>query len=94
MSVILDRTAVLPGKLFFRSKDPFNNIYLNKGAYTDALHFLQADPDPDEKKKKNERRISILQRSWNILNKLIHRTYLLIWFSLYFCVSLLGKWMR
>ena len=82
------------GTLFFRAKDPFSNIYLNKGAYSDAIHFLQADPEPDEKKKRPEKKRSVLRAIWSSFCKMIYRFYLLLWFSLYFSINLLGKLWR
>lgn len=94
MSIAIRRNTKLipPGSLLFRQNDPFNNVYLNKGAYHDAIHFYQADPDPEEKKKK--RKTSISEKVKRIVSKIIYRTYLLVWFSLYFSISMLARFIR
>jgi len=94
MSVAISRNTNLStlGGLLFRQNDPFNHVYLNKGAYHDAVHFYQADPDPEEKNKK--KKASITTNLKRAFSKLIYRTYLLVWFSLYFSISMLTRIIR
>jgi hypothetical protein len=94
MSIAIRRNSNLLhlGSLLFRQNDPFNNVYLNKGAYHDAIHFYQADPDPEEKKKK--KKPSISEKVKRSFSKIIYRTYLLVWFSLYFSISMLVRLIR
>ena len=94
MSIAIRRNTNLlnPGSLLFRQNDPFNNVYLNKGAYHDAIHFYQADPDPEEKNKK--KKTSVLSNLKSVFLKLIYRTYLMVWFSLYFSISMLTRFIR
>lgn len=94
MSIAIRRNSNLLhlGSLLFRQNDPFNNVYLNKGAYHDAIHFYQADPDPEEKNKK--KKTSVLSNLKSVFLKLIYRTYLMVWFSLYFSISMLVRLIR
>lgn len=94
MSIAIRRNSNLLhlGSLLFRQNDPFNNVYLNKGAYHDAIHFYQADPDPEEKNKK--KKTSVLSNLKSVFLKLIYRTYLMVWFSLYFSISMLTRFIR
>ncbi|MBL0259331.1 MAG: hypothetical protein IPQ03_18080 [Bacteroidetes bacterium] len=93
-SGIIHQFVQTQGAFSFRAKDPFSNVYLNKGAYKDAIHFLQVDPDPNENKKRKESKPSFLNRLGAAVLKMIYRFYLLLWFSLYYSISMLGKLLR
>lgn len=82
------------GALLFRQNDPFNNVYLNKGTYHDAVHFYQADPDPDPEENKKKRKTSITANLKRTFLKIIYRTYMLVWFSLYFSISMIVRFIR
>ncbi len=81
-------------RLLFRQKDSLNSVYQNKGTYKDAVRFLQADPEQEKPQKPIGNRNTFLHRVKNFTLKLVYRTYLLLWFSVYFCVSVVFKWIK